>query len=111
MNQLCAGVIIGLFSWGAQESQSIAVTIVKSGTAAAFLNVGLIFSLLVDITYFKREAFWTDYAGAGMILLCTSFQAWVSTQQYDDQLELEVQRAKEQLLIGKQNEDGFFSTK
>ena len=79
MNQLCAGVIIGLFSWGAQESQSIAVTIVKSGTAAAFLNVGLIFSLLVDITYFKREAFWTDYAGAGMILLCTSFQAWVST--------------------------------
>jgi hypothetical protein len=83
--KLLAGLIIGLFNWAVQESLSIALTIIKSGAVAAFLNVGLIFSFLVDVTYFDREAFWTDYIGTILIIVCTSFQGWIASQEYNEQ--------------------------
>lgn len=52
INQVYGGIIIGLFAYSAQETLSLALCTVKSGAVAAFFNVGLIFSLLVDITYF-----------------------------------------------------------
>jgi hypothetical protein len=69
-DEVLAGVIIGFFAWAAQESMSLALSTVKAGTLTAFFSVGLICSMLVDFTYLGRQAFWTDYVGSFLILIC-----------------------------------------
>jgi hypothetical protein len=73
-------LIIGFFSWGSQESLSLALTTVKSGTSAIFMNIGLIIAFFTDVTYFRRDQFWTDYLGIFNIIVCTSIQGWLSNQ-------------------------------
>jgi len=54
VNQGIACLFIGFFSWASQESLSLAMTVVKSGTTAVFFNLGLVISFVLDATYFNR---------------------------------------------------------
>lgn len=63
---------IGIASWASQESLSLALTTVKSGTTAVFFNIGLIIAFVTDVMYFSRQQFWTDYLGISAIVVCTS---------------------------------------
>ena len=83
-DELLSGVIIGFFAWAAQESMSLALSTVKAGTLTAFFSLGLICSWLVDFIYLERQAFWTDYVGSFLILVCIFLQAWMSSIQHDE---------------------------
>lgn len=78
-------LIIGFFSWASQESLSLALTTVKSGTTAVFFNIGLIIAFLTDVMYFDRSQFWTDYLGIFAIIVCTSIQGWLSNEEKERQ--------------------------
>ena len=53
-SQFLGCFIIGFFSWSSQESLSLALTTVKSGTTAVFFNIGLILAFITDVSYFQR---------------------------------------------------------
>ena len=75
---------IGFFSWASQESLSLALTAVKSGTTAVFFNIGLVIAFATDVGYFNRQQFWTDYLGLSAIVICTSIQGWLSNQENEE---------------------------
>ena len=64
--------IVGFWGWASQECLAQGLSAVNSGTMAAFQNVAIVMGFLCDIYYFKREIFWSDYTGAGMIVLFTT---------------------------------------
>jgi hypothetical protein len=80
-NSFLGCLIIGFFSWASQESLSLALTTVKTGTTAVFFNVGLIIAFSTDVLYFDRSQFWTDYLGIAAIIICTSIQGWLSNEE------------------------------
>jgi len=67
-------MMVGLFSWMAQESLSLALTTVKSGTTSGFYNIALVAAFAVDVIQFKREIFMADMVGSGLIFICTITQ-------------------------------------
>ena len=81
MDQFWACMVIGFFSWTAQESLSIALTSVKSGTTAAFYNVALVISFIVDVAFFNRSLFFTDIFGSCMIIMFTTMQGLLSSNE------------------------------
>ena len=52
--KLFASFVIGFFSWAEQEALSIALTEVKNGTTASFMNISIIIALATDVLYFNR---------------------------------------------------------
>lgn len=72
LKSLIWNIIIGVFSYVAQDTMSIALISVKSGTVAGFYNLGLVISFLTDAFYFGRQMVWSDYAGTIIIIVCTS---------------------------------------
>jgi len=46
---------------------------------AAFQNIAVVIGFLVDIFYFHRTILWSDYLGAGMIIVFTTTQSVIST--------------------------------
>ena len=64
-------MIIGFFSWASQESLSLSLMSVKSGTTACFYNISMIIAFIVDVAYFKRLAIWSDLLGASLIMIFT----------------------------------------
>ena len=72
LDQFYGTLFIGFFSWTAQESLSLALTSVKSGVTAAFYNVALVISFIVDISYFHRVATASDITGTTLIILATT---------------------------------------
>ena len=74
---------VGFFSWISQESMSIALGIIKSGTVAGFYNIALVLSYLTDVAYFKRDMIWSDYCGALIIIVSTSMQGYISNKDYE----------------------------
>ena len=71
-HEFLGSLAVGFFSWSSQESMSIALGIVKSGTVSAFYNVALVMAFMTDVLYFKREIFTTDIIGACMIIIFTT---------------------------------------
>ena len=63
-----------------QESMTIALGAVKSGTVSGFYNIALVLSFVTDVFYFHRILVLTDYIGAGLIVVCTCFQGYISNQ-------------------------------
>ena len=80
-DQFCASMIIGFFSWASQESLSLALISVKSGTTACFYNISLIIAFVLDVVYFKRMVLWTDIVGATMIMVFTIAQGLLSNEE------------------------------
>jgi len=52
--QFISALVVGLFEWASITSLTLALGSIKSGTAAAFQNVAIVMSFLIDILYFKR---------------------------------------------------------
>lgn len=81
-NEFLGSLAVGFFSWSSQESMSIALGIVKSGTVSAFYNVALVMAFMTDVLYFKREIFTTDVIGACMIIIFTTLQGIISNMDH-----------------------------
>ena len=80
-------MIIGFFSWASQESLSLALMSVKSGTTACFYNISLIIAFIVDVAYFKRIAIWSDIMGASLIMIFTIAQGLLSNEESKEEEE------------------------
>ena len=78
--QLIAATIVGLFGFASQETLTLALGSIKSGTVAAFQNIAIVLGFLIDILYFKRQILRTDIIGAGMIVLFTTLQGYFSNK-------------------------------
>ena len=85
---------------------SIALTAVKAGTLNSFFALGLVCSWLVDFLYLQRPAFWTDYVGSFLILVCIFLQAWISAIQAEDSNEEEYTIIKKDFLKNQYEESG-----
>jgi hypothetical protein len=70
-NQFYGCLIVGFFSWSAQESVTFALSVVKAGTCSAFYNLALLLSFIADHIYFGRRLLYSDYAGCILIVICT----------------------------------------
>lgn len=77
---LFASAAIGAFSWANQESLSLALTVVKQGTASAFNNVALIVSFLTDAWFFGRSVFPQDLAATAMIIFFSVLQCLLANR-------------------------------
>lgn len=80
MNEFIGSLAVGFFSWSSQESMSIALGMVKSGTVSAFYNVSLVVAFMTDIYFFNREIFTTDMIGAVLIIVSTTAQGVISNR-------------------------------
>lgn len=85
--QFYSSLIVGFFGWTSQESLSLALGSIKSGTTAAFQNVAIIMSFLIDVLYFQRTILITDYVGAAMIIVFTTYQGYLSNAKDSKQIE------------------------
>ena len=74
-------MLVGLFSWAAQESLSLALTTVKSGTTSGFYNIALVAAFMVDVVLFQRQIFNADMVGSGLIFICTITQGLLSNNE------------------------------
>lgn len=87
MSQFYGGIIIGLFSYVSQDSMSIALGIVKSGTVAGFYNLALVISFLTDSLYFDRKLVWSDYIGALIIIVCNLLQCIIANMDHEESVK------------------------
>lgn len=62
-----------------QQSLAQGLSAVQSGTMAAYQNIAIVMGLAVDVFYFNRNIFWSDYLGAGLIVVFTTLQSIYST--------------------------------
>lgn len=66
---------LGLFCWLYTWLATMALQHVKSSVFVPFTNVAIVMSFIFDIFYFGRTMFWSDYAGAGLIIFGTVAQS------------------------------------
>ena len=85
-------MMVGLFSWMAQESLSLALTTVKSGTTSGFYNIALVAAFAVDVIQFKREIFMADMVGSGLIFICTITQGLLANNDNKRKSDLNAQK-------------------
>ena len=79
---------MGFCSWFSQESLSLALGSVKSGTTAAFQNLALVIAFLTDVLHFKRVMFFTDIMGALLIIIFTCAQSIISNRDNGEASDL-----------------------
>lgn len=73
--QFNVSLVVGIFGWMSQETLAQGLSAVKSGTMAGFQNIAIFIGFAIDIFYFHRKIFFSDYVGSGLIIIFTTMQS------------------------------------